>query len=80
MSAVGMARQIDPRFGEPRLATLDRRVADLEARLALLTEAVQLLARALEGNPVEEPAEQAVARAARRASELLLAPPNRTTS
>jgi hypothetical protein len=69
-----MARQIQPRLGEPRLATLDRRAADLEARLALLTEAVQLLARALEGRAFEEPAEQAVALAARRASDLL-APP-----
>jgi hypothetical protein len=73
-----MARQIEPRFGEPRLATLDRRVADLEARLDVLTEAVQLLARALEGRPLEEPAEPAIARAARRASELLLLPPGRT--
>jgi hypothetical protein len=74
-----MARQIEPRFGEPRLATLDRRVADLEARLTLLTEAVQLLARALEGNPLAEPASQGVARAARRANELLLAGPNHRT-
>ncbi len=69
-----MARQIAPRLGEPRLATLDRRLWDLEMRLALLAEAVQVLARALEASPAGEPAEAAVAEAARQASELLVAP------
>jgi hypothetical protein len=44
----------------------------LEARVDALTEAVEVLARGLEGSPMAEPAEYRPEEAARRARELLL--------
>ncbi|MGE5290199.1 MAG: hypothetical protein ACM3ML_24035 [Micromonosporaceae bacterium] len=72
-----MARQIEPRLGEPRLATLEERLSEVELRVAMLTEAVRVLARGLEGSPVDEPADGAAAEAARRARELLMGPMRR---
>jgi hypothetical protein len=69
-----MARQIEPRLGEPRLATLDHRVGVLEARVAALADALQALARGLEAAPSGDEREDGpVAVAARRASELITA-------
>lgn len=49
------------------------RLAELEARVSVLDEAVRVLAWGLEPHPAEEPAEDRAARAAARAHELLLA-------
>lgn len=70
-----MARQIEPRLGEPRIAILDRRLADLELRLALLTEAVQSLIGELESQSANECGPSGDGRgrpAVRRAAQLLL--------
>lgn len=70
-----MARQIEPRLGEPRIAILDRRLADLELRLALLAEAVQSLIGELESQSANErgPSGDGSGRpAVRRAAQLLL--------
>jgi hypothetical protein len=69
-----VARQIAPRFGEPRLSTLEARLGELEARVALLIEALRVLARGLEDSPIGEPLNGASAEAARRASALLISP------
>ncbi len=63
-----MARQIAPRLGEPRVAILDRRVADLDARVTLLTEAVRTLIKQLEVHRFDGLDDAAV----RQATELLL--------
>ncbi len=44
----------------------------LEARMDALAEAVEVLARGLEGSPMAEPENHPVREAARRAHELLL--------
>ena len=44
----------------------------LEARVDALAEAVDVLARGLEGNPMAEPENDSAREAARRAHELLL--------
>ncbi len=51
---------------------LTERVSRLEIQLALLTEAVEVLARGLESTPVAEPRNRPAEEAARRAHELLL--------
>jgi hypothetical protein len=56
----------------PVPATLDERVRLLESRVAVLTEAIQVLARGLEDIPTAEPGQRPAARAARRAYDLLL--------
>lgn len=51
---------------------LAERVRKLEDQLAVLTEAVEVLARGLESTPLAEPAGRPIEEAARRAYELLL--------
>ncbi len=52
-------------------AALDR-LRRLEAQVDALAEAVEVLARGLEGSPIAEPGNHHVGEAARRAHELLL--------
>ncbi|HXZ71489.1 MAG TPA: hypothetical protein VEH31_11560 [Streptosporangiaceae bacterium] len=52
-------------------ATVDR-LRRLEARVDALAEAVEVLARGLEGSPMAEPVNHPARDAARRAHELLL--------
>ncbi len=52
-------------------ATLDR-LRRLEARVDALAEAVEVLARGLEGSPIAEPVNHPAGKAARQAHELLL--------
>jgi hypothetical protein len=56
------------------MATLEVRIGELEARVAVLTEALRVLARGLAGDHGEEPAELPSEEAARHASELLRVP------
>ena len=51
---------------------LAERVRRLEAQMAALTEAVEVLARGLESSPMAEPPNRHIEAAARRAHELLL--------
>ena len=68
-----MSRQIGSQYqAESRLA-LEERVHQLEARMATLADAVDVLARGLEGGPLAEPDERKVVDAARQAHDLLLA-------
>ena len=68
-----MIRQIGSQYqAESRLA-LEERVHQLEARVATLADAVDVLARGLEGGPLAEPDERKVVDAARQAHDLLLA-------
>jgi hypothetical protein len=53
-------------------AGLAERVNRLEARMAVLTEAVEVLARGLESTPLAEPVNRRAEQAARRTHELLL--------
>ncbi|TDC85837.1 hypothetical protein [Actinomadura sp. 7K507] len=55
-------------------AVLEDRVAVLERQVTALTEAVRLLAAAVEGTPLDPP-DGDTSPAARRAHELLLLPP-----
>ncbi len=52
-------------------ATLDR-LRRLEARVDGLAEAIEVLARGLEGSPIAEPGNHPAGKAARQAHELLL--------
>ena len=54
------------------LAAVERRLRRLETRVDALTEAVEVLARGLEGSPIAEPDNHPAREAARRAHELLL--------
>ncbi|MGH3390468.1 MAG: hypothetical protein ACRDOO_16500 [Actinomadura sp.] len=67
-----MTRQISFGFGGPSPAVLDQRIRELEIRVATLSEAVRLLAHALEGSPLAEPGEPPVTQAARQAHELMI--------
>jgi hypothetical protein len=67
-----MTRQISFGFGGPSPAVLDQRIRELEIRVATLSEAVRLLAHALEGSPLAEPGEPPVTQAARQAYELMI--------
>ena len=68
-----MSRQIGSQYqAESRLA-LEERVHQLEARVATLADAVDVLARGLERGPLAEPDERKVVDAARKAHDLLLA-------
>jgi hypothetical protein len=51
---------------------LAEHVRTLEDRLAAVIEAVEVLARGLESNPMAEPRNRHIEKAARRAHELLL--------
>ena len=62
-----------PREREMPAIALQERVRLLEARVAALTEALQVLIRGVEGVPTAEPGGRPAAQAARRAHELLLA-------
>jgi hypothetical protein len=67
---------------DPAVKALDG-LRRLEARVDALAEAVEVLARGLEGNPMAEPENHPAREAARRAHELLLLakpgqPPNRS--
>jgi len=54
------------------IAAIERRVRLLEARVEAVAEAVEVLARGLEGSPIAEPENHPAREAARRAHELLL--------
>ena len=58
--------------GSAAMAAIDRRVRLLEARVEAVAEAVEVLARGLEGSPMAEPVNHLAREAARRAHELLL--------
>ncbi len=58
--------------GSPGTATMEERVHRLEAQADLLAEAIEVLARGLEGGPMAEPRNRHAEEAARRAHELLL--------
>lgn len=66
-----MTRQISFNARGPSLADLERRIRELEARLAALSEAVELLTHAFGGGPPDRADEPAVARAAREVQALL---------
>jgi len=51
---------------------LTERVRRLEGQMAALTEAVEVLTRGLESNPMAGPSNRHIEQAARRAHELLL--------
>jgi len=73
-SASGRGRVAFMREPEPdsaARAALDR-LLRLEARVDALAEAVEVLARGLEGSPMAEPVNHPAREAARRAHELLL--------
>lgn len=69
-----MDRQIGGWYQETSQFALEERLHLLEARVAVLAEAITVLTRGLESGPLTEPGEQQVADAARRAHDLLLAP------
>jgi hypothetical protein len=54
------------------IVAFDRRVRLLEARVEAIAEAVEVLARGLEGSPTAEPEDSRPQQAARQARELLL--------
>ena len=58
--------------GSAVIAAIERRVRLLEARIDTLAEAVEVLARGLEGSPMAEPGDSTLTESARRAHELLL--------
>jgi hypothetical protein len=68
-----MAHDTAPRERETPAIALQERVRLLEARVAVLTEALQTLIRGLEDPPTAKPGGRPAAEAARRAHELLLA-------
>lgn len=70
-----MTDHTGPDEPETQMAALQGRVRLLEERVAVLTEALQTLARGLEGIPTAEPGGDPAAEAARKAHELLLAKP-----
>ena len=61
----------------PAIAALEERVRVLEAQVAVLADAIRVLARGLEDVPTAEPGQRPAAEAARRAYDLLLAPGSR---
>ena len=58
--------------GSAALAAVERRVRLLETWAEAIAEAVEVLARGLEGSPMAEPVNHPAREAARRAHELLL--------
>ncbi|HZB33284.1 MAG TPA: hypothetical protein VE465_24210 [Streptosporangiaceae bacterium] len=69
-----MTRQIALGYGAPSRADLENRIHALEVKVVGLTEAVTLLARALEHGPSAGAGpDAAVANAARQAHELVIA-------
>jgi hypothetical protein len=75
-----MTRQIALGYGAPSRADLENRIHALEVKVISLTEAVTLLAHALENNPpaagaeddADDAGDTALAKAARQAHELVL--------
>lgn len=67
-----MTRQIAFGYGAPSPADLENRIHVLETQVTTLTEAIVLLARALEHGPPAGAADETVARAARHAHEILV--------
>jgi hypothetical protein len=61
----------EPKSDPATRDALDR-LCRLEARVDALAEAVEVLARGLEGSPMAEPEDHPAREAARRAHELLL--------
>jgi len=70
-TSVLMNRPAKPPDG-PARTMLEERVSRLEAQLDALIEAIEVLARGLEGSPMTEPRDTQVEAAARRTHELLL--------
>ena len=68
-----MGKQLSSRSQESAVPALEERVHRLEVRTEALADAVRLLARGLEAEPMAGPAVGRPAEAARRAHELLLA-------
>lgn len=68
---VWIHQQARPRL-RPGAAALTGRVARLEAQMAALIEAVEVLARGLESSPIAERVNRHVEKEARRTHELLL--------
>jgi len=68
-----MSRQIGSQYQPESRLALEERVHVLEARVANLADAVDVLARGLEGGPLAEPGERKAVDAARKAHDLLLA-------
>ncbi|HEU5023496.1 MAG TPA: hypothetical protein VFV01_01110 [Spirillospora sp.] len=69
-----MSRQITFGSADTSVMALEHRVAVLERRVAAVTEALQVMAMALE-NTVRVPSDDAKATALRQARELLLPQP-----
>jgi hypothetical protein len=67
-----MTRQIAFRTRGPSRAVLENRIRILEARTALLAEAVRLLTHALGGGPGTGDGASTIAKAAREARGLLI--------
>jgi hypothetical protein len=68
-----MTRQIALGYGAPSRADLENRIHALEVKVISLTEAVTLVAHALENGPRAGAGRgEAVAKAARQAQELLI--------
>jgi hypothetical protein len=68
-----MTEHTDPSERETSVTALQERMNLVEARVAALTEALQVLTRGLEDLPTAEPGGKPAAEAARRAHDLLLA-------
>jgi hypothetical protein len=68
-----MVRQIGSQYQETSRPALEERVHVLEVRVAALADALAVLTRGLEGEPLAEPDERHMADAARKAHDLLLA-------
>jgi hypothetical protein len=66
-----MMRQIGPGYQEASLAALEERVHLLEGKVALLAQALTVLAGGLEGGPPADAGERQAADAARTARGLL---------
>ena len=62
----------EPVPGSPGQAALEERLHRLEAQMEMLIEAIEVLARGLEGGPMAEPQNRHAEEAARRTHELLL--------
>jgi hypothetical protein len=67
-----MDRSAESARGAADPATVEERIRQLEATVESLIEAVEVLARGLEGGPMAEPRNRHTEEAARRAHELLL--------
>jgi hypothetical protein len=71
-----MNRQLGPYFQPPSMVALEERIRFLEQTVAVLTDALRVLSRALEDGPLPEPG-RSVDAAARQAHDLLVGLPRR---